>query len=225
MVIPTLNMRAQNKHQIESWGKYSEQIADYTRRGLTEAIDTPEGSKLWRMIDPYSYRDRLTLPKFQINGSNDPYWTLDSLNIYWDDLKGPKWVVYLPNAGHGLDQHRDYALNGIVAYFRHIVSNRPMPDLGWEYGDEDNGAPRLIVKTSPPAKKAKLWSASSETRDFRGSEWTESQSAAKESNYRFLAHAPKTGYTAMFGDLTYEIDGIEYHLSTQVRIIGRKVTE
>jgi PhoPQ-activated pathogenicity-related protein len=225
MVIPTLNMRAQNKHQLESWGKYSEQIADYTRRGLTEAIDTPEGTKLWHMIDPYSYKDRLTLPKFQINGSNDPYWTLDSLNIYWDELKGPKWVVYLPNAGHGLDQNRHYALQGIAAYFRHVASNRPMPELTWEHGDDDAGAPRLIINSKPAAKQAKLWTASADSRDFRQAHWTAGEHAGSNSHYAFAASTPKTGYSAHFGDITYEIDGIEYHLSTQVRIIGRKIAE
>ncbi len=35
MVIPTLNIDAQNKHQLENFdGKFSEQIRDYTDRGL-----------------------------------------------------------------------------------------------------------------------------------------------------------------------------------------------
>ena len=102
MVIVTLNMRAQNRNQIAVWGKYSEQIEDYTRRGLMEKVETERGTKLWKMIDPYSYLDRLKMPKLLINGANDRYWTHDALNIYWDDLKGPKGVVFLPNAGHGL---------------------------------------------------------------------------------------------------------------------------
>ena len=64
--------------------------------------DTTEAPKLWQMIDPWVYREKLTLPKMIINGANDPYWPLDALNSYWDDLKGEKWVLYVPNAGHDL---------------------------------------------------------------------------------------------------------------------------
>ena len=139
MVIPTLNMKAQNKHQLATWGKYSEQIEDYTRRGLTERIEEPDGAKLWKLIDPYTYRDRLTMPKLQINGTNDPYWTLDSMNLYWDDLKGPKYVVYLPNAVHNLQEHRDWAINGVGALFRHVASGKEMPKFSWEPGKRSTG--------------------------------------------------------------------------------------
>ncbi len=90
MVIDTLNMKAQKAHSIEVWGKFSEQIDDYTSRGLTDKFDDPDGARLWKMVDPYSYRDRLTMPKLMINGLNDRYWTLDALNIYWGELKGPE---------------------------------------------------------------------------------------------------------------------------------------
>jgi PhoPQ-activated pathogenicity-related protein len=38
-------------------------------------------------------------------GTNDEYWPLDALNLYWSELKGPKYVLYIPNNGHGL---KDY---------------------------------------------------------------------------------------------------------------------
>jgi PhoPQ-activated pathogenicity-related protein len=222
MVIDTLNMKAQRAHALEVWGKYSEQIDDYARRGLTEKFEDPDGERLWKMVDPYSYRHRLTLPKLLINGLNDRYWTLDALNIYWDDLKGPKRVVYLPNAGHSLAVNRDYALNGIGAFFRHNISNRPLPELSWEHADGDGGALRLVVTSDPTPQSAKLWVARSDTRDFRESTWEPSTMALAGNVAKGEVARPSKGYIALVGDLEYAIDGIPYHLSTQVRQTGAK---
>ena len=102
------------------------------------------------MVDPYTYRDRLTKPKLLINGTNDRYWTLDALDLYWDGLKGPKYLVELPNAGHGLDQNRDWAINGIGAFFRQVVTGRPMPRLSWDFAADEQGEATLTIHADPP---------------------------------------------------------------------------
>ncbi len=230
MVIPTLNMRAQRDHQLEVWGKYSEQIEDYSRRGLLEKMDTPDGTKLWKMIDPYTYLDKITMPVLQINGTNDRYWTLDSMNLFWNDIKAPKWVVYLPNAGHGLNEHREYATHGISALFRHAVSGRPMPTISWTFSNDDPEKATLTVtcldKDAP--KSIQVWVAHTDSHDFRESPWTsrpvreikddgQGRKIAEESVER-----PDSGWSAVFADLTYEIDGMDYHLSTQIFEVGTK---
>jgi PhoPQ-activated pathogenicity-related protein len=216
MVIPTLNFRAQNKHQLENFGKYSDQIDDYTARGLMDKLETPEGTRLWHLVDPLTFRDRLTMPKLQINGTNDPYWTLDSMNLFWDDLKGPKTVVYLPNAGHGLDQHREYATQGIGAIFRSAIGGKALPELSWKHGDADTGALQLSVTSSPVPKSAQLWTATSDSLDFRKSKWSAIPLKAGPAMAGEVAR-PATGNVALFADLEYETDGLTYHLSTQVR--------
>jgi PhoPQ-activated pathogenicity-related protein len=220
MVIDTLNFTAQRKHYLEVWGKPSEQIGDYTSRGLNERLETPDGKMLTKIVDPHSYLDRLTLPKLLINGTNDRYWTLDALNIYWDDLQGPKSVVYLPNAGHGLQEHRDYALAGVGALVRHAVTGRPFPKLDWKHADATDGKLRLSVTSTPPARSARLWVARSETRDFRKARWETSKTAGEVSTFHAEEMRPESGYIALFGDLEYEVDGFRYHLSTQVRQAG-----
>jgi len=220
MVIDTLNFRAQRKHYLEVWGKPSEEIDDYTKRGLNDVIDKPDGERLWKMVDPYNYRSRLTLPKLLINGTNDPYWTLDALNIYWDDLQGPKSVVYLPNAGHGLDKNRDYALGGVGALFRHVVTGRPFPTMSWKHSDGENGRLQLTIDSNPPARTSKLWVARSETRDFRQATWESTVLNNGEAKTKADVARPEKGYVALFGDLEYEIDGVKYHLSTQIRQAG-----
>ncbi len=221
MVIPTLNMKAQSEYQMTSWGKYSEQIDDYVRRGLMQQFDTPRGQVLWKLVDPFTYLDKLDIPVLQINGTNDPYWTLDSMNLYWDDIKVPKYVVYLPNAGHGLDQNRDYALGTLGAFFRHVVSGRPMPKLTWSY-EAGPEAVYLKLSTDLNPKVINIWTAESETKDFRGSKWEKvvATNSASEATHEVKRSNPK--YRAVLGDVAYEIDGVEYHLSTQIEIVDPK---
>ena len=220
MVIPTLKLEAQGKHQLENFGgQYSEQIKDYTDRKILGGAN-PEATKLLAMVDPITYRDRLSLPKLQINGTNDPYWTLDSMNLYWDDLIGPKWVVYLPNAGHGLDQHREYAINGVGALFRHVMSNTPFPEISWKF-TEETGDVRLDVTSKPAPKSVQIWTATSKTLDFRESPWTSSPLLSQRT-MSVSQPKPETGNIGIFADLEYEIDGFSYHLSTQVHQTNRK---
>lgn len=225
MVIDTLNMKVQIEHSKKVWGKFSEQIEDYTRRGLTEKFEDPEGKKLWMMVDPYSYRDRITIPKLIINGANDRYWVLDALNNYWDGLKGQKAVVYLPNAGHNLAAHRDYALNGVAALVRHTITARPMPEVAWEHADGENGTLTLKIQSTPEVKSAKIWVAKADTLDFRESTWESSPMVINGAVVTGGTNRPEKGYIALFGDLEYAIDGVPYHLSTQVRQTGTKAAE
>ena len=125
MVIVMLNLGPQGPNQLKVWGQYSEQIHDYVERGLMETVATPAGTNLWKMVDPFTYRDRLSKPKLLINGTNDRYWTLDALDLYWNELKGPKYLIELPNAGHDLKANRDWAIGGLGAFFHHVVTGSP----------------------------------------------------------------------------------------------------
>ncbi len=220
MVIPTLNFRKQIPHQKDYYGQFSEQIEDYVRRGLVEGVDTPEKTALWSMVDPFTYLNRLSKKTtLQINGTNDRYWTLDSMNLYWDDVPGQKYAVYLPNAGHGMDPNRDYALNGVAALLRHVISGRPLPKLDWSHSDGKDGELVLTVESSPAPKNVSLWVATSDSKDFRESEWKTVASGAGD-KVVLSTSRPDSGHIALFGDITYEVDGVPFHLSTLIRRVG-----
>lgn len=228
-VIDTLNMLEQMKHQKASYGEYSAMIGDYTKRGLVPVPDTDEAKKLWSMVDPWLYRAQIKQPKLLVLGTNDPYWTQDALNLYWGDLVGDKWVLYVPNAGHNLQQKHDKAnllpdltraINTQAAFARHAIYNLPMPKLTWKHAGE--GAKlSLTVEADTAPKAARLWSTSARSRDFRPMKWTETPLKVDGKVVQAETAAPAAGFIAYFAELEYEIDGLTYYLSTQVRIVGK----
>jgi PhoPQ-activated pathogenicity-related protein len=220
MVIDTLNVLKQAPHQLEAYGKFSEQIDDYTQVGIPKMLNTPAGRRLVELEDPYSYRDRLTLPKLLILGTNDRYWSQDALNLYWDGLKGPKWVLYVPNSGHGLeDKERVYAT--LTAFIRMVAGGSRWPKMRWSYKDTENGA-ELLLRSDPAPAEARLFHVEAKTKDFRDSRWS-SEPMTRATN-GFTGHwpAPSSGYAAVFGEAVYDLDGHPFTLSTQIRIVGSK---
>ena len=140
VVIDVLNMRAQMSRQVQTLGAYSARLEPYSSRGLLPIPETPAGQRLLNMVDPWAYRDRLTMPKLIVNGTNDLYWATDALNLYWDGIPNHRWAVYIPNAGHNLrrqDRPQREQLNDLItslaAFSRHQINGTPMPSLSWKH--------------------------------------------------------------------------------------------
>jgi PhoPQ-activated pathogenicity-related protein len=223
-VIDMLNFGKQLPHQVVSFGRPSEMIRDYTTRNLIPIPDTTAGRKLWAMVDPWMYRDKLTLPKMLVHGSNDPYWPQDATNLYWDDLKGDKWLLYVPNAGHGLEQvyadgrkDRNRALSTLAAYARCQVRGESMPKLTWKHEDGGKGF-KLTVTADPAPKAARLWVADNPTRDFRKARWTEQPILLTGGTATGEMECPAEGWRTFFAECEFEKDGQTFFLSTQLRM-------
>jgi PhoPQ-activated pathogenicity-related protein len=210
--------------QLKAFGAYSARLQPYTSRGLVPIPESPEGQRLLSMVDPWAYRERLTLPKLIVNGTNDFYWATDALNLYWNELPANKWVIYVPNAGHDLrrqdrgnsDQSADL-INGLAAFYRHQINGRPMPEVSWKHEDRD-GKLRLSIAANPQPLGARLWVAQTASKDFRTARWTEQTANVSDGMVAGEVTRPEKGHVAFFGELDYEIDGLKYQLSTQVRM-------
>lgn len=226
MVIDTLNMLKQMPYQVESYGTYSEMIRDYTARKLVPLPKVPEALKLWHMVDPWMYRDKITVPKLILNGTNDPYWTQDALNIYWNDLVGDKWICYVPNAGHNLTQKDDdgkanlnRATSAIASFARAHIHDKPMPKVEWKH--EKNGSNYILnVKSDVSPRVARLWSADASSRDFRKSTWKSQEVKVNGKGVTAEVAAPESGCRVFFIECEYDIDGQRCYLSTQLRVVG-----
>lgn len=224
VVIDVLNMGAQMPLQLKAFGAYSSMLAAYSSRGLLPIPQTPAGRRLLSMVDPWAYRDGLTMPKLVINGTNDLYWATDALNLYWDGIPNDKWVLYIPNAGHNLRrqdrppaEQLNHLITNLAAFSRHQINGTRMPRLRWKHESAD-GKLRLTIDSAPAPIAARLWVAQTATADFRTAQWREQEMSFSEGKIIGEVTQPEEGRLVFFGELDYEIDGLRYHLSTQMRM-------
>lgn len=227
MVYDNLNLKAQMKQQLISFGDYSAQIGDYTALGLQKTLSDNTGKSVGVAIDPWTYRKTLTMPKLIINGSNDPYWTLDSLSIYWKDLKGPKAVLYMANSGHGLVNNDDTGskldtlVSSMSAFTRSIAGNNPIPPIRWKHTTSD-GIHRLTITGDSSKASAKMWVARSASRDFRLSKWESTEMRQTPTGFTGTIELPKEGFMAVFGESSRPADGLKFTESTQVQVLDNR---
>jgi PhoPQ-activated pathogenicity-related protein len=227
MVYDNLNLAAQMPHQVETFEGYSEQISDYTDLNLPQRMQTPEGQRLAQMVDPYTYRDRFTMPKLIINGANDRYWATDAINLYWDALPGMKHLLDIPNAGHSL-QDPQRLLSTVAAFLRGVADQNPLPRLDWAYDTHDR-AVTLSLAADEPSGAARLWVAYAAGRDFRASPWMQVAMAAEEaaspglSLYSGTVERPENGYMALYGEIEFMRHGNAFTLTIPVHIAAARL--
>jgi PhoPQ-activated pathogenicity-related protein len=182
-------------------------------------MGTKEFEKLLEIEEPYNYRDRLTMPKFLIQGAGDQFFLPDSSRFYFDDLKGEKYLRYVPNADHSL--RGSDARDSMTAFYESFLKGTPRPKFSWTF--EKNGDIRVTSKDKPSA--VKLWQATNpEKRDFRietlGPKFTGSDLQDQGGGvWVAKVGAPEKGWTAYLVELTFPSGGkYPFKFTTAVRV-------
>lgn len=198
MVIDILNMPVNVPYQRHMYGGYSLEIQDYVNLGLTEAVGSGPGKQLVDMVDPYSYRRGLTLPKLLCFGSNDEYWTADAVKNYADSIGGHLSIQYTPNSGHSLADGRD-AVPALETFFWQTLHRKRYTKLAYT-AQRDGRNVNVHVKTSKgKLLQAELWEACSQTLDFRKQRFVNVvQMQPAKKRFHVTATLPETGYKAFF---------------------------
>jgi PhoPQ-activated pathogenicity-related protein len=219
IAIDMLNVPAQIKLQQATFGALSEQVQDYASIDLPGRVNTERGQNLMAMVDPYRYRADLKQPKLILLGTNDRFWPLDALKVYWEELPEPKRVLYVPNQGHGV---RDFArlVGGLSALHRYSSHGEGLPVVSWTYAV---GPDRLgvDVQSNRVPRKVDAWTARSPTRDFREARWTSHRCTRKGEKYACNVARPAEGYAAVYAELWFKDSGYpKFPLATVVCIAG-----
>ena len=204
MVIDILNMPVNVAYQKHMYGQYSYEIQDYVNLGLTETATNPEGKALVEMVDPYSYRQRFTMPKIVFMGSNDPYWTADAVKNYIDDIPGHTLLNYTPNAGHDLRGGKE-ASNTLEAFFHQTIHKQRYPSCQHSTSLQGNEAQVNLLTRRGQLVKVEIWEAESATKDFRKAEFHAKEfPLPTRKAFSVPVSLPATGFKAFFVRLYYK---------------------
>ncbi len=219
MVIDVLNMPVSLDYQVEAWNEYSIQIEDYTKLEIPQSVNTPEGNAISIMVDPYSYRKKLTMPKLIFIGTNDEYWPVDAVKNYIDDIPGENYIHYVPNAGHDLGGG-EQAIRALSAFWKKTLEKKPYNELSYKISSDKESATLAVQSTSDELLNVYIWIADSEDRDFRDEEFiSEKINSTNNDEIQYKIAFPKTGFKAFYIDLEYSNPlGEKYTKSTRMYV-------
>lgn len=168
MVIDILNMPVSVTYQQDMYGDYSIQIQDYVNLGLTETAKRAEGNELLEMVDPYSYRSQLKVPKMLILATNDEYWTADAVKNYIGDIPGKNYLSYVPNRGHSMGD-KSFSFNTLNAFFAQTIQGGKYSRCDYKLNETDGKIKLEIRATASLLEDVVVWEGVSDSKDFRKS--------------------------------------------------------
>jgi PhoPQ-activated pathogenicity-related protein len=220
IVIDLLSLEASFIHHLWALGGYAPAIGDYLNEDIPAWFGTEEYDELIRIVEPFSYRDRYTMPKFIMNSAGDQFFLPDSSKFYYRNLIGDKSLRYVPNTGHSLNAT---AFDDLETWYWCQINGVTVPEIAWKRL-ADNVMEATTVQGGTP-DQVLLWQATNASaRDFNqsniGNAYTASVvSESEPGKYEVTITDPPSGWTAYFLEFRYNLGGPNpLHLTTEIYI-------
>ena len=204
MVIDMLNLVPSFENHYRSYGEFSPAVQEYVNYNIQDWLGTEEFKVLMSYIEPFSFIDKFTMPKYIINAGSDEFFSTDSWRFYYDKLPGEKIIRYVPNKNHSLDGR--YLTEDLVSYFYRVINDIEIPSLSWNLSDN-----KLIAELDYDGDyDVSVWTAKNDNgRDFRlweeGELWEETSIGKFPNNkYELNVNSNFKGYKATMIEFTID---------------------
>ena len=204
MVIDMLNLVPSFENHYRSYGEFSPAVQEYVNYNIQDWLGTEEFKVLMSYIEPFSFIDKFTMPKYIINAGSDEFFSTDSWRFYYDKLPGEKIIRYVPNKNHSLDGR--YLTEDLVSYFYRVINDIEIPSLSWNLSDN-----KLIAELDYDGDyDVSVWTAKNDNgRDFRlweeGELWEETSIGKLANNkYELNVSSNLKGYKATMIEFTID---------------------
>ena len=220
IVFDALNLVQSFRLHYGSYGEWSPAVHDYEDMGIFNYFTEPIVQDLMQIVDPFAYRDRLTMPKYMLAATGDEFFVPAAQN-YLPGLPGEKHMAYFPNTGHGFSGEETNLLENLFTFYQIILDDTELPEYSWIRQDDGS----LVVECQTTPSEVNLWQAVNPTaRDFRdyvvGDPWS-STPLSDQGGGVYIAEAilPEAGWKGMFVELQFDL-GYDYPfmVTTEVSI-------
>jgi PhoPQ-activated pathogenicity-related protein len=204
------------------------QMAAWPRLGTIllaepEQLKHAAGRRIFTVMDPYNYRRNLAIPKLNVSGSNDPAYPTAGVNLFWNDMPEPKWLLYVPNRGHN-EPSDPWTASASYAFARAVARGKSLPQVNSTFNaPEGSRTLRLRLATSAPAVSAQLWTAQAPGRDLHSARWQMhpmSPVGSDRRSFQVEAERPGAACLGAFGAVTFADEGRSYVLTTTTYLTG-----
>eukprot|EP01080_Neovahlkampfia_damariscottae_P003763 gene3763-6651_t len=225
-VIPVLYTAKTLDRIYQTYCFWPPTLKDYERETILTRYNSPNGTKLFDIIDPIAHKKILKMPKFIVSSTGDEFFVPDSSEFFYDELEGEKLLRYVPNTGHGLGDSD--AIQSLMSYYHSFLNNVPRPKFSWTHKFEETKG-ILEVKAEDKPMIARVWMAHNpKSRDFRiveiGRAWKGKVIQERNGVYKIEVEVPSTGYTAYLIELRYRSGTIApMTFSTSTFIVPNKL--
>lgn len=204
LVIDLLNLVPSFKHHWQCYGEWSPAVEEYVTEGVMDWMDSTQFRQLLQMVEPYSFVDRLTIPKYVVNAGSDEFFVTDSWKFYWDDLQGDNYLHYVPNASHSLAGA--FQPISLISFYQRVITGTEIPEFEWKIGNDT-----IYIRIDPESNYLlNRWEAVNTTgRDFRkyvvGEAWKKEEIKLKKDGwYEVVITRPDSGYKAALVEIIFD---------------------
>jgi len=237
IVAPVGRLVPQMNEMWRSYGEWSFVLSDYVEENLLHHLNNKVFKTLLDHVDPLTFKDRLTMPKFIICAPGDEFFLTNGINFMYSQLPEPKLLRIVPNSEHSLALHEIDLMLSVTHWLISLVEQTTQPHISWTISS--NGETIEVKILNPQQllpKRALLWTATNrQERDFRlircgdidprciNPKFFFPTELEISSNYTYVGHnpTPKEGWIAFLISLEYpgNTDLDFFRVTTEVSII------
>jgi PhoPQ-activated pathogenicity-related protein len=158
IVLDAINFVEVMHHQYKSYNGWSFALSDYTDMNVMSRIDTPEMLELAQLVDPYYYKERLTMPKLVVNAVMDEFQQPDDTYYWWSEMPEPKHFMMVPNAEHSMITGIFEVVPDIANWLNYHLEKEgsKIPNFSWVVSEE-TGEITAILNEHGLVEEANVW--------------------------------------------------------------------